>query len=799
VSTSDGLCTENLIEKIAQIRGQISEMDGVAGLCHDPLPVLNEVEQLTREGMERINDVGMVIDNDQRILSLSESTGRNLRTSATAVVGRRLFEAFPGLRTPFFEDRLCRALASGYPTDFVARFAAPLAGWHEVRAVPTGSGAELYFQAVLRDGAPGCGVRPRLHEAALSALRACRRTVGGTRGRVVLFSKTSTGVEVITADPAHLQQPFDALFSAEHRSAWSRAAVTRNAALAAVGLRVDGEAPRNNLLCVPLIIDDAIVGLLELDAGPGCFSEEDARVAASIAECCALSVKGGGRDGRPAVKTGEVARTLFDSNDAPVYMSTFAGRIIDANRAAGERLGYTREELLTLDSRGLYSRACGHRLTAHLAALRRTGHSVCEAEHVHRDGALLPVELDSLLVAYDGEPAILTVARDLRRQKSVEALRAQSRKMDAAGDMAKGMANDFGDIAASILGRIDLLLVEPTLSSEVTQHLREMKREAQRATDLTLRLLAFNGRRSSGAKILDLNTLVGGMEQRIQRLVDERAVLATHLDPAVGTVLADPSLLEQAIIELALIAREALAGNGEITLMTRAVRAGEAPLRLHPEADCVDHAALILHETGPGIAGAPLQQLHEPFFTSTTRERGKAMGLATVHGIIRQLGGFIEADGSPSNGMSFRVFLPSFTPLSPRGGAVLPESALRAASAGVILLVEADPTARKREEEVLRQCGFPVACAPSVEEAFAVLGDGRFVMTAVAPAAREGEMARELARRFPEAGLLLVSDERDVRRETRLLTSPGRAVLCAPFSLRELAFMVWELAGHGRG
>jgi PAS domain S-box-containing protein len=779
--SSDGIAAEKIIGEISQIRRTLGEMRSTWGSGRASIGALDEVDRLARRCLEELSDGCLALDEHLHILSMNAPAERLLHGNAETAVGAEFFEAFPEVRTPFFLEQLRQTVATGTPTSFVALLGSSTAGgWYEWRVFPGEAGLEIYFQAIAPANASAVEPGPDLPEVAREALRACKRSLGTRGGRVVLFREPEGDDEVVFVDRVTVDP-------------------LRSQVLSEGGARFDNEIPAGrgtgsarSALCAPLSVDGRLVGFLELSDKPDGFTGEDARVAMSFAARVAVAMGGSSKGG---AEFHGISRALASAGGDAVVIFDARGRMIDANPAAARLLGYSRTELLSLDLRGILSSRAALQLPGYMRRLRGTGHATAESENVRRDGTVIPVELDASLVRTARAPAVLCVVRDMRKRKAVEELRTQSRRLEAKGALERGVAHDFNGILTTLLGHAELALSDPLIPPAVAEEIRAVKAEAQRAAAFTLRLLAFTRKRTMQPRLLDINAVVGGMEQRLSRLMDDRAVVRTSLDPSVGTVLADPVLLEQVVIELAITARDAMSGGGALTLVTRRVPAGDAPLALHPEAASTDYAALIFCSTGREIDDAAVQLIHEPFFTSAVQGKEAAMGLATVHGIVQQLGGFIEAEGSASNGASFRVFLPAFpTPASP-STFVLPAMARQLQGAGVVLLVEHDAALRQQEEGVLRRCGYSVIQASGVREALAAIPSGRVVRVAVVPAG-DTSFSAELRGRFPEAGLLLVQEEG--ARQTVPGREPRSQTITRPFSLRELALKVWEMTEQGR-
>jgi signal transduction histidine kinase len=238
----------------------------------------------------------------------------------------------------------------------------------------------------------------------------------------------------------------------------------------------------------------------------------------------------------------------------------------------------------------------------------------------------------------------IAVVRDLTRTTELETQLRQAQKMEAVGRLAGGIAHDFNNLLTAISGYSEFL-IEGLVDERLRRHADEIRKAAARAASLTGQLLAFSRRQVLQPRALDLNAVVSDMDMMLRRLIGEDVELVTLLDPTVGPVQADPTQIEQVIVNLAVNARDAMPNGGSVTIETSEAFTGDG-----------DFIELRMTDTGVGMTDLERQQLFDPFFT--TKEGGTGLGLATVYGIVEQSGGTIEVDSAPGMGSSFRIFLP---------------------------------------------------------------------------------------------------------------------------------------------
>ncbi len=297
-------------------------------------------------------------------------------------------------------------------------------------------------------------------------------------------------------------------------------------------------------------------------------------------------------------------------------------------------------------------------------------------------------------------------AAEQGRRRLEEELR-QRQTLEAIGRLAGGVAHDFNNVLTVILGHARLMLERLGAGDPLRRDAATIADAAVRSAKLTGQLLAFGRRQVLEAQPLDVNSVVSDMETMLRRLIGSHIELVTELQPGLGSVQADPSQLEQVILNLVLNARDAMPMGGTLTISTQEAR--------HPDqGGCV---ALSVHDTGTGIDEQTREHLFEPFFTTKETGRGTGLGLATVYGIVEQSGGAIEVGSEPGRGSTFTVYLP----LSGVRAAPEPEKPARdrqrAAGNETVLLVEDEDPLRSLVRHVLEEQGYDVLEAGSAQAA----------------------------------------------------------------------------------
>jgi PAS domain S-box-containing protein len=314
---------------------------------------------------------------------------------------------------------------------------------------------------------------------------------------------------------------------------------------------------------------------------------------------------------------------------------------------------------------------------------------------------------------------VLGVALDVTEQRRTELLLRQAQKVEALGLLAGGVAHDFNNLLGVITGYGELAQRQLDSDHPVQRRLEQVLEAAGRAAGLTRQLLAFSRTQVMQPKVLDLNAVVGDAHRMLVRLIREDIELVIRLDPTLGRVKADPSQMEQVVLNLVVNARDAMPEGGRLTLSTANVEFDEVPTparRAMAKGPCV---RLTVSDTGIGMDAATQLRIFEPFFTTKAEGHGTGLGLATVFGIVKQSGGQVLVESQVGRGSTFSAYLPRSDDAP---DAAVTEASLPPRPRGdeTILLVEDTDTLRQVVREVLEAQGYAVLVASEGEEALEV-------------------------------------------------------------------------------
>jgi two-component system cell cycle sensor histidine kinase/response regulator CckA len=415
------------------------------------------------------------------------------------------------------------------------------------------------------------------------------------------------------------------------------------------------------------------------------------------------------------------------------------------------------------------------------------GQGSLECEARRSDGSLLQLEV-SVAEVPDSVPSLVVTARDVTDRRRLEAEVQRTQKMDTVGMLAGGVAHDFNNVLTGIQSAAAMARIELPRNHAADGDLAEIERQCQRAAALVRQLLAFARKQPLARRTLNVNEVVLDVESLLRRVIGENVRFGVELLPDVWAISGDSAQLEQVLMNLCINARDAMPGGGRLTVRTANLTAGSelaARARTIPEKRYV---VLSVADTGTGIQPRTLERIFEPFFTTKAPGRGTGLGLAVVHGIVRQHEGVIEVASSPGTGSTFSVLLPAV-----EADAVPAPVGIGAAAqqgSGTLLVVEDEASVRQAMVRMLEHSGYRVIAAADGEAALAALEQSEVdlvLLDAVLPGMPALDVYRRLQARWPATRVLLVSGYSEAMLDATLRRELSGRFLQKPFSLEELA------------
>ena len=419
-----------------------------------------------------------------------------------------------------------------------------------------------------------------------------------------------------------------------------------------------------------------------------------------------------------------------------------------------------------------------------------------EEKWIRLDGAQVDVEVAASPFTHHGKDGAQVVVLDVTQRKSLETQLRQSQKMEAVGRLAGGVAHDFNNLLTVITAYSDLTLDRLPAEDPLRRNVDEIGKSANRAAALTRQLLAFSRQQVLQPRVLDLNAVVAEMEKMLGRLIGEDVRLSTVLDPKLRHVKADPGQIEQVIMNLAVNARDAMTGGGNLTIETRNIEMDDAYVRQHPGFQPGTYVQLVVSDSGCGMDETTRARIFEPFFTTKELGKGTGLGLSTVYGIVKQSGGYIAVYSEPGHGTTFNIYLPHVNQALQATESVSDDRPPEA-GAETILLVEDEDVVRRVSREILQGKGYTVLEANCGLEALRLSeaheGPIHLVMSdLVMPGMSGRETVAELVRRRPDIRVLFVSGYTQEAVMQRQILDPSTVFLQKPFSAAGLAESVRE-------
>jgi two-component system cell cycle sensor histidine kinase/response regulator CckA len=471
------------------------------------------------------------------------------------------------------------------------------------------------------------------------------------------------------------------------------------------------------------------------------------------------------RQAEEAMRASETRyRLMFDKSPLPKWMYDVETlQFLDVNEAAVRDLGYARDEFLTMTIKDIRS---PEDVPALLDAERRA--DLLPKFGIWRlrkkSGEFIQVELTKHTFMLGDRVTRLAVGRDVTERLRLEEQLRQSQKMEAVGRLAGGVAHDFNNVLSVILSYGEMLLTDIKPGDPVRADIEEIHRAGKRAADLTRQLLMFSRQQVLAPKVLDLNDVLTSMDKMLQRILGADVDLVSLPTLPLGRVRADPSSVEQVIMNLVVNARDAMPTGGKLTMETANVVLDEAYAQAHLGVKPGPHVMFAVTDTGTGIEKATLTRIFEPFFTTKEQGKGTGLGLSTVFGVVQQSGGSVWVYSEVGKGTTFKVYLPRVDAAVETVGDTVAQTTLRGSE--TILLVEDDDQVRVVARGILRRSGYHVIEARNAGEALLQSekhpGTIHLLLSdVVMPQVSGPELAKRLASVRPDMKVLCMSGYTD--------------------------------------
>ncbi len=502
----------------------------------------------------------------------------------------------------------------------------------------------------------------------------------------------------------------------------------------------------------------------------------------------------------------EKYRSLFESLMDGVAESDMDGNIIDCNKAYADMAGYTEEEIKTLRYHDLTPEKWREEDEKQVEKTLERGYSdLYEKERIKKEGTVFPISIRMWIRSDKNGKAIgrWGIIRDIKERKHAEDEKAklqdqlfEARKMEAVGQLAGGVAHDFNNMLGIILGHAEMGMDQVDPSQPLYADLDEIRKAAHHSAELTRQLLAFARKQIASPKMLDLNDTVAGMLKMLFRVLGEHISLSWKPAAFLWPIRIDPAQVDQILTNLSANARDAINGEGALTIETANRMFDERDSAAHPGITPGEYVMLSVNDTGPGMDKDTLAHIFEPFFTTKEVGKGTGMGLSSIYGIVKQNNGFIDVESEPGKGTTFKIYLPRSVDRPLDIAAEAPGEPVKGGSE-TILLVEDEPAILKMTELLLESLGYTVLTAPAPAEAIrcaeTYAGEIHLLMTdVVMPEMNGRDLAKHLLSLYPNLKRLFMSGYTADIIAHHGVVEEGVNFLQKPFTKRELAARVRE-------
>ncbi len=591
-------------------------------------------------------------------------------------------------------------------------------------------------------------------------------------------------------------------------SLWGRAIREKKAFCSDGPFRTpEGHIRIDHFLTVPIVFGQETIGLISVANKEGGYAEEDkdflehitrsvspilhARLQRDIQERRRMAAEGNLRESE------EKYRHLVTNADEAIFI--VQDEVVKfPNPKALEMSGYSAEELAGISFTDLIRPGDKDKVFEDYSRLLEGERppEIYPFRIIDKKGKEMWVQLTIAPIIWEKKPGILCFLRDVTEEKKLEAQLMQAQKLEALGRLAGGVAHDFNNMLVVIIGHAELALENVAPSDPLHAQLQEIDKAARRSADLTRQLLAFARKQTIAPRVLNLNDTVSGMLKMLRRIIGEDIGLAWMPGADLWPVKMDPGQIDQVLANLCVNARDAIAGVGKVTIETGNIA--------FDEAYCADHAGFVpgeyvllaVSDNGSGMDKETLVHLFEPFFTTKGMGQGTGLGLATVYGIVKQNGGFINVYSEPGQGTTFKTCFPRH---KAEPAEALVESAAKTPLGGMetVLMVEDEMAILNLGKRILEELGYAVLIAKTPGEAIRLVeehtGEIHLLITdVVMPEMNGRDLAELLASIKPGLKCLYMSGYTANIIANRGVLEEGVHFIQKPFSMKDLAVRVRE-------
>jgi PAS domain S-box-containing protein len=568
----------------------------------------------------------------------------------------------------------------------------------------------------------------------------------------------------------------------------------------------------HSLVCVPIVYENESLGILAVDnvASKRALTQSDmnllmgvaAQTAASISEAISF---------QKLQQSEKKYRELVENANSIILRMDTRGYITFFNEYAQRFFGYTEKEILGKNIRGTLlpdedSTEEDLMILSHGLTRNPELPAVRERDYVLKDGRTVWIAWTNRPI-FDQEGnlnEILSIGHDLtglkraaQEKKHLEVQLQEAQKMEAIGTLAGGIAHDFNNILQAIFGYTQILLMKKHPNDPDYKNLEAIERSAQRASDLTKRLLIFGRKVESQLRPVDLEQEVIQVAKVLERTIPKMIRIELDLASEPGVINADPVQIEQIIMNLGVNARDAMPEGGTLRFQTRNVSLDAKYTDRHPGAVPGRYALLSVSDTGHGVSREIQDHIFEPFFTTKETGKGTGLGLSMVYGIVQSHKGVITCESEEGRGTTFNIFFPVLEEQHVPAEAMKEDTPLKKGK-GTILLVDDEEAIRKPAEEILREFGYHIIAVPDGETALEVYQNGNdgvdlVILDLIMPGMGGRQCMDKLLHLDPNAKIIIASGYSADGSIKEAMDAGAKGFVGKPWDVRHMLKVVGEV------
>jgi PAS domain S-box-containing protein len=480
------------------------------------------------------------------------------------------------------------------------------------------------------------------------------------------------------------------------------------------------------------------------------------------------------------------------------YLYDQAGNFLRWNKNFERVSGYTTEEMFRMKATDFFAEDKRDYITKKIEKIFTEGAANAEADFMAKDGTRTPYYFTGQKIQIDGKPCFIGTGVDISERKKLEAQFIEVQKMEVVGHLASGVAHDFNNILAIIMGYTDLIATDLGPDSPLQKYAEEIRHASERATGLTRQLLVFSRKQTVQPVVLDLNDVVKDLNKMLRRLVDENIEMTIVPGKQTGRIKADSGYVGQVLMNLVVNARDAMPNGGRLTITINNVTFDENDAHTRAGVIPGDYLMLSVSDTGSGMTEEVKKRLFEAFFTTKPLGKGTGLGLATCQTIVQQCGGHIEVQSELGKGTTFKIYFPRVEQSLDVSARIIQNGPLPRGTE-TLLVVEDEPSVRHLARGALENLGYEVLSASNGQDALHVAREHKgspiqlVISDVIMPLMGGKVMAEWLKTTYPGLKILFTSGYTDDAIAHHGVLDAGVEFLSKPYTPATLARKVRQL------